>query len=172
MALQNSVANPFSRTTRSLTSDRHTSTLLGLLIVVLLLFVWGGWFFAAGISIYQSSNQAELTRSQRVTAVFPPGTSEGIKRGQAASFYPQGVEWEQHGPLPAIVASVDPDIDANQTRVELALRPEGSLPAPLKLGKTGRVEIELERVSPATLVFRAGGLVNHDTDQNRRQTDG
>jgi hypothetical protein len=65
------------------------------------------------------------------------------------------------------VASITPDTHAGQTRVELALRPVSALPAPLKPGLTGRVEIELERVSPAAYVFRAGGLVNHATDQNR-----
>ena len=88
-----------------------------------------------------------------------PLNAEELKRGQSASFYPQGGEWQQAGPVPAIVAEVS-SFDDNQSRVELALRPEGRLPAPLKEGQAGRVEIELERVSPATLVFRAGGLNN------------
>lgn len=166
MTLQNSAANPFSRTTRSLKTDQHTATLLGLATVIVLLLVWAVWFFAAGIAINQSSEQAEVTRAQRVTAIFSPETSEGIKRGQTASFYPQGEEWEQAGPVPAIVSDVSADSATHQTRVELALRPESSLPAPLKEGHTGRVDIELETVSPATLVFRAGGLVTQPTNQN------
>jgi hypothetical protein len=167
MTTQNSVANPFSRTARSLNADGHAPTLLGMLTVILLLFVWGVWFSVASISIYESSDQAQLTSAQRVTAFFPAGTSEGIRRGQAARFYPQGVGWEQASPLPAVVAKVTTDSDASQTRVELALRPVRSLPVALKQGQAGRVEIESEQVSPATLVFRAGGLANQATDQNR-----
>jgi hypothetical protein len=167
MALRNSVANPFSRTTRSLQADGHRSTLLGLLTVILLLIVWGGWFFAARIPIYQTSENVQLTGAQRVTALFPSGTLDRIKRGQAANFYPEGAVWAQAGPIPAIVTGVSPDPTADQARVELALRLDRSLPVPLQQGLKGRVEIELERVSPASLVFRSGGLVNPSTIQNR-----
>lgn len=166
MALHNSAANPFSRTTRSLKTDGHTTALLGLLAVILLLLIWGVWFFGAGMPIYQTSENAQLTRAQRVTAVFPSGTSDRIKRGQAANFYPEGAVWTQAGPIPAVVARVVPDPSADQARVELALRLDRRLPAPLQQGLKGRVDIELERVSLATLVLRSGGLADQNQGRN------
>jgi membrane fusion protein (multidrug efflux system) len=101
-----------------------------------------------------------------VTAIFPSGTSGGIKRGQAADFYPEGAAWEGAAPIPAVVARVNPDPATDGARVELALRLDSGLPAPLQQGLKGRVEVELERVSPAILVFRSGGLVDQTQGRN------
>jgi hypothetical protein len=154
------VANPFSRTTRSLKTDGHRTALLALLVAVLLLAIWGLWFFAAGIPVHQSSENAQLTGSQRVMALFPSGSGNAIKRGQEASFYPEGADWAQAGPIPAAVSDIATQPDTDQVQVELVLRVGHGLPAPLRTGMKGRVEIELERVSPATMVLRSGGLVD------------
>jgi hypothetical protein len=154
------VANPFSRTTRSLKTDGHRTALLALLVAILLLAIWGLWFFAAGISIHVSSEGAQLSGSQRVLALFPSDSVGAIRRGQEASFYPEGAEWAQTGPIPAAVSDITTRPDSGQVQVELVLRLGQGLPAPLRTGMKGRVEIELERVSPAKMVLRGGGLVD------------
>ena len=161
------MANPFSRTTRSLDSDGHATALLGLAVVIVLLVVWGLWFFAAGIPIHHTSSSAHLTGAQRVTAVFPLGNSDQIKRGQAARFHPEGTAWEGAAPISATVARVTPDATAGQTYVELVLRLDHRLPAPLHSSLQGRVDIELERVSPATLILRSAGVITPSTNQNQ-----
>jgi membrane fusion protein (multidrug efflux system) len=154
------VANSFSRTTRSLSADGHSTTLIGLLVVLLLLVIWGAWFFAAGVPIRHTSASAEVTSPQRVTAVFPSDSSVGINRGQAVNFHPAGNIGAQIGAIPGIVSRVSDDPSGDLTFVEIALRFEQALPAPLQEGLKGQVDIELERVSPATLILRSAGMVN------------
>jgi hypothetical protein len=154
------VTNSFSRTTRSLSSDGHSTALIGLVVVLLLLVIWGAWFFAAGVPIRQSSESAQVTGPQRVAASFPSDSSAGIVRGQLVDFHPAGIIGAQNGPIPGIVSRVSEDPSGELTLVEIALRLESSLPAPLQEGLKGRVDIELERVSPATLIMRSAGMVN------------
>ena len=58
------------------------------------------------------------------------------------------------------VARVAHDTTTEGKLVEITLHPEESLPAPLEEGLKGRVELELERVSPAILLMRSAGLIN------------
>jgi hypothetical protein len=158
------MANSFSRTTRSLSADGHSTTLIGLLVVLLLLVIWGAWFFAVDIPIRQSSASAQVTSPQQVTATFPSDSSLGIIRGQSVDFHPAGNIGAQNGAIPGIVTTVSDDPSGELTVVEIALRIEQTLPAPLQEGLKGRVDIELERVSPATLILRSASMVNKTND--------
>jgi membrane fusion protein (multidrug efflux system) len=131
-----------------------------MVVVLLLLVIWGAWFFAAGVPIRQSSASAQVTGPQRVAATFPSDSSVGITRGQTVDFHPAGNIGALNGPIPGIVSRVSEDPSGELTLVEIALRLEHSLPAPLQEGLKGRVDIELERVSPATLIMRSAGMVN------------
>ena len=119
--------------------------------MLLLLVIWGAWFFAAGIPIRQTSASAEVTSPRQVTAVFPSDSSVRINRGQAVNFHPAGNIGAQIGIIPGIVARVSDDSNGKLTVIEITLRFEQSLPAPLQKGLKGQVDIELEEVSPATL---------------------
>jgi len=131
-----------------------------MVVVLLLLVIWGAWFFAAGVPIRQSSASAQVTGPQRVAASFPSDSSVGITRGQTVDFHPAGNIGALNGPIPGIVSRVSEDPSGELTLVEIALHLESSLPAPLQEGLKGRVDIELERVSPATLIMRSAGMVN------------
>ena len=158
------MANSFSRTTRSLSADGHSSTLIGLLVVLLLLVVWGAWFFAAGVPIRQSSASAQVTSPRQVTATFSSDGLLGINRGQLVDFHPAGNIGAQNGAIPGIVTGVSEESSGELTVVEIALRFEHALPAPLQEGLKGQVDIELERVSPATLILMSAGMVNKVKD--------
>lgn len=143
---------------RSLNTDGFTASLVGLAVMVILLLLWGAWFFLVRIPLYESSQAAQLTGPQIVTASFPAEALGDLQRGQAANFYPTGQVWEQYGAIPAVVTSVTNDRQAGQLQVQLALQPEEDLPFPLAEDVKGRVEIEVDRVSPAAMTLSSGGL--------------
>lgn len=151
------MATPFARSLRSLNVDSLYTSLVGLLVVMILLVIWGVWFFGAKISLYQSSDQAQVSHLLYVTAQFPGEQAGQIKLGQAATFYPGDIVQAPDGPIPAVVTEVRPTV-GGPTEVTLALRPERRLSTSLPPGLTGRVEIEVERVSPASFALRRGGL--------------
>jgi hypothetical protein len=57
------------------------------------------------------------------------------------------------------VVSVAGEVRNGQVRVELALLPDSAPPIPVQHGLPGTVEVEVDRVSPATLVLRTAGLL-------------
>jgi hypothetical protein len=151
------MATPFARSLRSLNVDSPYASLIGLLVVMTLLVMWGLWFFGAKISLYRSSDQAQVSHLLFVTAQFSGEQAGQIKIGQPATFYPGDVVQAPDGPIPAIVTEVRPTA-GGPTEVTLALRPERRLSNSLPPGLAGRVEIEVERVSPANFALRRGGL--------------
>jgi len=142
-----------------------------LVVVLLLLVIWGAWFFAAGVPVRQSSESAQVTGPQQVAATFPSDSALGITRGQIVDFHPVGNIGALNGPIPGIVSRVSEDPSGELTLVEIALRLESSLPAPLQEGLRGRVDIELEQVSPATLILRSAGMVNQVNGQGPTVAD-
>jgi hypothetical protein len=55
------------------------------------------------------------------------------------------------------VRRVANEVRDGRVRVELGVDPEGASPIPLQHGLPGNVEVQVERVAPATLVLRAAG---------------
>jgi membrane fusion protein (multidrug efflux system) len=99
----------------------------------------------------------------RVVASFLPAHAVGrIQPGQRARLRLDGFPWTQYGMLAAAVTEVGNEPRDGRIRVELAIREaESSSLLPLTHGLTGVAEVEIERVSPATLAIRAaGGLLS------------
>lgn len=94
-----------------------------------------------------------------VIADFPPPTAMGrIHPGQRARMRLDGFPWVQFGSLEAVVTTVASEARDGGLRVEFSLI--GNPPATLaQHGLSGTIEVEVERVTPATLVLRAGGLL-------------
>lgn len=93
----------------------------------------------------------------RVVAYFSPADALGrVQAGQPARVRLQGFPWTEYGSLLARVSAVSTEVRDGTVRVELAV---DRLPATLPLSHAlpGRVEIEVERVRPAALVFRTLG---------------
>jgi membrane fusion protein (multidrug efflux system) len=88
----------------------------------------------------------------RTCAARPTGNS-------TAAGFPLGAIWNDSS-QGARVAS---EIRDGRVRVELALDSHGHSRAPLQHGLPGAVEVEVERVSPASLVLRTAGqmMANH-----------
>jgi len=98
-----------------------------------------------------------LGELRMVTEFLPPAALGRIHPGQPARLRLQGFPWAQYGSIRATVASVGSEIRDGRVRVELNVHPDAYSLIPLQHGLPGTVEVEVERVSPATLVLRAAG---------------
>ncbi len=141
---------------RSLNADSFRPSLAGLLFAMAILGAWAAWFFLARITLYETSQTARVTRDQMIVADFDPEALRRIRRGQLATLRLDAAAGEQAKAIPAIVLRVADHAQQGQGQVELyALANTDSVP--LQEGLTGRVEIKVEHISPATLVMRASG---------------
>jgi multidrug resistance efflux pump len=94
----------------------------------------------------------------KLVAEFPPSDALGrIKPGQPASLSLDGFLWTEYGKLASQVTSVASEPRSGQIRVELLVRPESAPLIPLQHGLPGKLEVEVERISPAALVLRSVG---------------
>jgi multidrug resistance efflux pump len=94
----------------------------------------------------------------RVIAEFVPAAALGrIHPGQPARLRLQGFPWVQYGTISATVAGVAGEVRDGRVRVELAVNALPASSIPIQHGLPGAVEIEVERISPATLILRAAG---------------
>jgi membrane fusion protein (multidrug efflux system) len=94
----------------------------------------------------------------KVVAEYLPAAALGrIRPGQRAIVRLDGYPWIEYGTLPASVTAVGSELRAGHIRVELAVHPEPGSLLPLEHGLPGSVEVEVERVAPATLVLRTIG---------------
>jgi multidrug resistance efflux pump len=94
----------------------------------------------------------------RVIAEFIPAAALGrIHPGQPARLRLQGFPWAQYGTIGATVASVAGEVRDGRVRVELGVNALPASTIPMQHGLPGAVEIEVEQISPATLILRAAG---------------
>ena len=94
----------------------------------------------------------------KVVAEFPPSSALGrIRPGQTARLRLVGFPWTEYGSIAAVVDTVASEVRAGTVRVEFAIHPDQASAVPFQHGLPGSVEVEVERVAPATLVLRAGG---------------
>jgi membrane fusion protein (multidrug efflux system) len=96
-----------------------------------------------------------------LVAEFDPKVLGRIQPGQGARMSPTGFPSTQYGVLHAKVTHAASEIRNGLLRVEMALEPDEGSAIPLEHGLPGGVEVEVERVSPATLVLRGVGKVLH-----------
>jgi multidrug resistance efflux pump len=94
----------------------------------------------------------------KIVADFPPPPAVGrVRPGQPARLRLIGFPWPQYGSIPAVVERVASEPRSGRIRVELTSYPAPASPIPFQHGLPGTVEVEVDRVSPATLALRAAG---------------
>ena len=95
----------------------------------------------------------------QIVADFPPAAVFGrIHTGQSARLRLDGFPWSQYGSVEGIVTCVGSAAHDGRVRVELAMvAPESNPLIPKEHGLPGTLEIEVDRVSPVTLMLRAAG---------------
>lgn len=94
----------------------------------------------------------------KVVAYFRPSAALGrIRAGQSARLRLEGFPWTQYGSLGAVVETIADEPRDGHIRVDLRLKQDSASAIPFQHGLPGAVEIEVDRVSPATLLLRAIG---------------
>src|SRR5262249_45303865 len=80
-----------------------------------------------------------------------------IQSVQRARLRLAGFAWTEYGQVSATVSRVASEPRSGRVRVELAVHPESAPLIPSQHGLPGKVEIEIEHVSPAKLALRSVG---------------
>ena len=155
------MAIAFSRSLRSLQADRWRTTLVGLVVAVVLLAAWCSWFFFASIAFGETGHVAFVDENGFLVAEFPSNSLAKLHRGQAASVLLESGTSNKSTAVVAILTEVYAD-DLAPGHIRLAVSPRQSL---LVNPQQARVEIILERLSPAQLALRYLGLAQ-SSDNN------
>jgi membrane fusion protein (multidrug efflux system) len=94
----------------------------------------------------------------KAVAEFPPSDSLGrIRKGQPARLRLDGFPWAEYGKVAGEVVNIASEPRSGKVRVELSVRPESAPLIPLQHGLPGKLEVEVEHISPAALVLRSVG---------------
>jgi membrane fusion protein (multidrug efflux system) len=155
----------------TLKADSSRRSLAVLALVVALLTAWIAWFAGARVAVYAVSDSARLQAIVpegilKIVALFQPSEALGrVRPGQPARVRFDGFPWTQYGSTPARVSNVAAELRDGRIRVELTFD-AGALTTipgiPYQHGLTALVDVEIERVSPATLVLRSAGVWTHE----------
>lgn len=113
-----------------------------------------GSVIATGQTIAVITPQAEL---ELVADLAPADAVGRVRPGQRARMRVSGFPWTQYGMLEAKVTAVSGEVADGRIRVRLAIDAASAPAIPRRHGLIGSVEIELEQVSPATVLARAAG---------------
>jgi multidrug resistance efflux pump len=115
-----------------------------------------GRVIAAGARLGSLIPRQEL----RVDCFFAPEEGLGwIRSGQAARVRLRGFPSTQYGSIAARVSGVAGEVQDGRLRVELELVRADDFPLGLQHGLPAEVQVEVDRVSPLTLVLRAAGAL-------------
>ena len=94
----------------------------------------------------------------KVVALFRPSIALGrIRDGQSARVRLEGFPWTQFGSAAAKVTNVSGEVRDGQVRVDLALDTASDSSIPFQHGLPAEVQVEIEQISPASLVLRSVG---------------
>ena len=141
---------PFSRTMRSLQSNTRRPVLIVLILAIIIWIGWVAWFFLAQITLTEVSQKAYVDSQNIIVADFPLKRLKHIKRGQSAY-----LSLDQAGGFIDMIPITVMEINNKNGQVRLLAEVDLSS----EEGLRGKVEIETERLSPATLLLRASGLL-------------
>ncbi len=94
----------------------------------------------------------------KVVAYFRPSSALGrIHPGQSARLRLEGFPWTQYGVIKATVTTVASEPRDGRIRIDLAMHRDPASAIPFQHGLPASVEVEVARLSPATLLLRTAG---------------
>lgn len=98
------------------------------------------------------------TGGLRIVAGFTAAEAFGrVQTGQRARLRLHGFPPTQYGSVQAVVSTIASELREGRVRVEFALAPAERGTVPMQHGLPGTIQVEVERISPASLVLRAVG---------------
>jgi len=98
------------------------------------------------------------TGDLRIVASFQPADALGrIQSGQPARLRLDGFPWTEYGSINATVTHVGSEVRDGRIRVELAVNRHSASRIPMQHGLPGTVQVQVERISPASLVLLVVG---------------
>lgn len=113
-----------------------------------------------GAVVEAGDELARIVPSGRIGAVawYEPAEAVGrIRAGQHARLRLDGFPSTQFGTIPATVSVVDSETVDGRIRVDLEIDTDRPTNIQLQHGMVGNVEVEVDRLSPASLLMRAVG---------------
>jgi membrane fusion protein (multidrug efflux system) len=93
----------------------------------------------------------------RVVASMAPASFGRVVAGQSARVRLDAFPWTEYGALEATVTEVAKELHDGQVRIELTVDAASAGRVPLQHGLPGRVDVTVDRASPARLILRAAG---------------
>ena len=124
--------------------------ILAILIMVFLL----AWFFFARVTIYETSNDVAFGEDGRVLVKFPKEALRRIRPGQPAILQASIGPEQQVVSVPALVIGTEP----GSNQIELLVITDKEVEIPIHEDISGQVQVEVEYVTPATMLRRATGM--------------
>jgi hypothetical protein len=143
---------PFAETNRSLKTDNFYPSLVGMVLIILVLIGWGGWFLSPVIPIYQSSRQVIASADGYVTATFSPQAAAKIHYKQEAYLYLQGSQ--ASAPILLVVT----DVDQETGQVDLVIQNKAGFAQLSGSFAINHLDVLIAYNSPIYLVLQAAGL--------------
>ncbi|MGZ3687154.1 MAG: HlyD family secretion protein [Bdellovibrionota bacterium] len=109
----------------------------------------------------------------RVVGYFRPSAALGrVHSGQVARLRLQGFPWAQYGSIIGRTTSVATEVRDGKIRVEAEINADSPSRVKLQHGLPGDLEVEVEKVSPATLLLRATGALLVRTPNPKEENPG
>jgi hypothetical protein len=149
------VSLQFSRSIRSLKVDSFRASRVALILAIVNIIVLLLWFFLGRITLYEVSSDLDLSEDGRLEAIFSQEALARLYPGQSAILRIDAGPEQPLATVPALLVDVE-----KSTGVAQFLMMSDELPASVltgELGSKAEIEVEVEYVSPATLVLRASG---------------
>ncbi len=147
----------FTRSLKQLQTEVGGRTVWPLLLITAVFALWLLWFLRAPITIFETSDSAELIAAHEAVAYFPPSALINLQPGQSAHLRLHDFPWATYGIVPASVTNVVPDLRNGRIQVTLHLNPDPQTAIPLQRNLTGTIEVEVGNTSPSTMLLQAVG---------------
>lgn len=145
----------FSRSLRSLNIDSYRTSRVALILAIINMIILLGWFAFGTVTLYEIGSEIRLSEDGSLAAKFPIEAVARLVPGQSGVLR---IDAGQDQPLitaPVLLI----DVDKNTGEATFLLMsddlPESVLSA--DLSSKAELEVEVEYVSPLTLVMRASG---------------
>jgi hypothetical protein len=150
----------FPQTMRSLKSENIRPSLFALIIIILLLAGWFMWFFFANVPVYQASTDLTINREGLLVATYSKQVASKIRLGQPVTLKLKQTTDHAAANLNGVVMDILKTTDEKYRNVEIYLFSPEEIPS----SPSGQVMIEVDSVSPASLVVESTGQLLQDND--------